>query len=62
MTTTKVLAMLTLAAVTLGAAGCRTSAQTGQFLGVLLGTAPVVMIEDHPEDDCHHESHCRPCK
>jgi hypothetical protein len=60
------LAVLTLAAVTFATPGCRTCAQAGEFLGAVLGTAAVVMVEntdfDDDDDDHHehrHEHRCR---
>jgi hypothetical protein len=58
---TRALAIVSLAAATLGAGGCRSCGDAGQFLGAVLGTAAVVMLESHSEDDCHHEyeyEHC----
>lgn len=59
---TRALAIASLAAATLGAAGCRSSGEAGQFLGALLGTSAVVMLESHSEDDYHdeyeHEHRC----
>lgn len=72
MPTTKVLAILTLTAATLGTTGCRTCGQVGEFVGVVLGTAAAVALdsgdsesdseaiwhyEDTGHDDDHHDEH-----
>lgn len=61
----RAIAIVTLAAATLGAAGCRSSG-AGDFFGAVLGTAAVVMIESYDDDDDdfhdehhHHEHRCR---
>ena len=75
MPTTRALALVTLAAATLGTAGCRTAGEAGQFLGAVLGTAAAVMLDntnddyssydeyehhdDHHDHNGHHGHHCR---
>ena len=61
----RALSIVTLAAATLGAAGCRSSG-AGDFFGAVLGTAAVVMIESYDNEDDgfhyehhHHEDRCR---
>ena len=68
MPTTRQLAMLTLAAATLGTGGCRSAGEVGQFFGAVLGTAAVMLIDSHDDDYSdydeyehhdHHGHHCR---
>ena len=63
MPTTKALAILTLAAATLGMPGCRSCGEAGQFFGAVLGTAAAVMLDSQSDDDWgdgyqeHHDHH-----
>ena len=54
MPATKALAIVTLAAATLGAPGCASSGGAGEFFGQVLGLAAAVVIESQPDDALFH--------
>ena len=62
MTTTKTLAILTLAAATLGAAGCGTFVRTNDLYDVMFNDAPLLTVGGETDLSgylVHHDGHCR---